>query len=149
MDKNKHENIKVVMNYLLKNGDGHLKNFGLLFSKDFTTIKFAPAYDIVSTTAYLFKDKPALTLDGKKIQHSKDTLINFGQKYCLLSKKEATENYQECEDALVDSMKELESYIQKNSHFETIGKRMYDSWKSSLSHKPLKEIGDDIIRTWK
>ncbi len=139
----------VVMNYLLKNGDAHLKNFGLLFDKDFKTIKFAPAYDIVTTTAYIFKDKPALTLDGKKIWHSKDTLINFGQKYCLLSKKEALQNYEECEDALKDSIKELENYIQNNPHFKVIGKRMLNSWQLSLRGKPLKEISDDTIRDWK
>ncbi len=139
----------VVMNYLLKNGDAHLKNFGLLFDRDFKTIKLAPAYDIVTTTAYIFKDKPALTLDGKKIWHSKDTLISFGQKYCLLSKKEALQNYEECEDALKDSIKELENYIQNNPHFKVIGKRMLDSWQLSLRGKPLKEISDDTIRDWK
>ncbi|MCF6173664.1 MAG: type II toxin-antitoxin system HipA family toxin, partial [Campylobacteraceae bacterium] len=32
----------IVMSYLLKNGDAHLKNFGLLFSKDFSRIFIAP-----------------------------------------------------------------------------------------------------------
>ncbi len=139
----------VVMNYLLKNGDAHLKNFGLLFSEDFTTIKFAPAYDIVTTTAYIFKDKPALTLEGKKIWHSKESLMSFGQKYCLLSKKEAKQNYEACENALLESIAELESYIENNRHFETIGKRMIDSWRLSLKGETLKEIDDDTIRTWK
>ena len=139
----------VIMNYLLKNGDAHLKNFGLLFSSDFKSIKFAPAYDVVTTTAYIFKDKPALMLDGKKIWHSKDTLISFGQKYCLLSKKEALQNYQECEEALRESIIELAEYIEENPHFKIIGKRMIDSWRLSLDGKAIKEIGDDIIRTWK
>ena len=56
----------VVMNYLLKNGDAHLKNFGLLFSDDFKKITLSPAYDIVSTTPYIFQDKPALLLTGRK-----------------------------------------------------------------------------------
>ncbi len=139
----------VVMNYLLKNGDAHLKNFGLLFDRDFKTIKFAPAYDVVTTTAYIFKDKPALMLEGKKIWHSKDTLINFGQRYCLLSKKEALQNYKECENALKESIEDLENYIQNNPHFQTIGKRMIDSWRLSLRGKPTKEIDDDTIRDWK
>ncbi len=139
----------VVMNYLLKNGDAHLKNFGLLFSSDFKSIEFAPAYDVVTTTAYIFKDKPALMLDGKRIWHSKDTLINFGQKYCLLSKKEATQSYEECEDALRESITELEEYIDKNPHFKMIGERMIDSWRLSLKEKAIKEISDDTIRTWK
>ena len=139
----------VVMNYLLKNGDAHLKNFGLLFNSDFQNIRFAPAYDVVTTTAYIFKDKPALMLDGKKIWHSKDTLINFGQRYCLLSKKEALNSFRECENALIESIKELKKYIEKNPRFEKIGKRMIDSWKLSLENKAIKEISNDIIRTWK
>ena len=76
----------VVMNYLLKNGDAHLKNFGLLFSDDFNEIKFSPAYDVVNTLVYIYKDKPALTLSGKKIWWSKKELLKFGQQHCLLSK---------------------------------------------------------------
>ena len=40
-------------------------------------IYFAPAYDIVTTTAYFYKDKPALTLNGKKLWVGKKELINF------------------------------------------------------------------------
>lgn len=139
----------LVMSYLLKNGDAHLKNFGLIFSDDFTNIEFSPAYDVVTTTAYIFKDKPALTLDGKKIWHSKDTLVSFGQRYCLLSKKESLEKYQECKDAIIESMQDLKEYIENNKSFQDIGMRMYDSWELSLSNNELKEISDDTIRTWK
>ncbi len=138
----------VVMSYMLKNGDAHLKNFGLLFSKDFSMIEFAPAYDIVTTTAYIFKDKPALMMDGKKIWHSRDTLINFAQQHCLLSRKEAQENYEECLDALKIAIVDLKFYIEQNSDFKIIGERMLDSWSLSLSGEALKEIGDDVIRTW-
>ena len=30
----------VIMNYLLKNGDAHLKNFGILYNDDFSKIWF-------------------------------------------------------------------------------------------------------------
>ncbi len=139
----------LLMSYLLKNGDAHLKNFGLLFSKDFSTIEFSPAYDVVTTTAYIYKDKPALTLNAKKIWHSKKSLVDFGQKYCLLSKKEALRSYDECENALRTSIIDLELYIESNPHFENIGRRMLDCWKLSLKGEAIKEISDDIIRTWK
>ncbi|WOE68957.1 type II toxin-antitoxin system HipA family toxin [Hydrogenimonas thermophila] len=139
----------VVMNYLLKNGDAHLKNFGLLFNDDFSEIRFSPAYDIVTTTAYIFKDKPALTLNGKKIWHTKNELINFGVKHCNLSKTKATLFYEECKKALESSIDELEIYIKDNPHFNKIGKRMIDSWKLSLLEIPIKEIDDDVIRNWR
>lgn len=51
---NKQESMKsfyavVVMNYLLKNGDAHLKNFGILYTNDFKEIYFSPAYDVITT----------------------------------------------------------------------------------------------------
>lgn len=138
----------IIMNYLLKNGDAHLKNFGLIFSDDFSSIKFAPAYDIVTTTAYIFKDKPALTLEGKKLWYGKKELITFGQKYCNLSLSNADKYYQECISTLEESIGDLEEYIAKNPHFKKIGKRMLDSWRSSLDQKTIKEIGIDTIRNW-
>ena len=67
----------VVMNYLLKNGDAHLKNFGILYDNDFKKISYAPAYDIVNTVAYVHRDKPALTMFGKKVWWGKDELAKM------------------------------------------------------------------------
>lgn len=139
----------LVMSYLLKNGDAHLKNFGLLFSKNFSSIEFSPAYDVVTTTAYMFKDRPALTLYGKKVWPGKETLLGFGQRYCLLSKKEVLMNYEQCVDSIRESMDDLQSYIARNPHFEQVGGRMYDSWYLSLSGDSLKEMDDDTIRDWR
>ncbi len=139
----------IVMNYLLKNGDAHLKNFGLLFSDDFSRIWFAPAYDIVTTTTYIFKDKPALTLGGKKVWCAKDELVKFGMKSCFLSKSEALSCYQDCEDALRESIANLKEYIKKNPKFSNIGNKMLDCWKISLKNETIKEISDDVIKSWK
>ncbi len=138
----------VVMNYLLKNGDAHLKNFGLLFDDDFKNIFYSPVYDVVNTVVYIHKDKPALMLDGKKKWHSRNTLIKFGQKSCLLTLNEAKKYYKECYDALVWTIDELETYLHKNPDFK-IGKMMLDSWKLSLKEESIKEIDDDTIRAWK
>ena len=139
----------VVMNYLLKNGDAHLKNFGLLFSDDFKEIKFSPAYDVVNTVVYIHKDKPALTLNGKKVWFSKKELLKFGQKSCLLSKKDSEVYYKECLDSLKLSIKELKLYIEKNKKFFSIGNKILDSWKLSLKEEDIKEIDDELIRSWK
>ena len=139
----------IVMNYLLKNGDAHLKNFGLLFNDDFSNITIAPAYDVVTTVVYIFNDKPALTLNGQKLWHSKDKLIDFGIKYCYLSKKEAENLFEECYEALKKGIVFLEDYINKNPSFEKIGLRMLDVWKHSLKLKEEKEIPFEFRRAWK
>ena len=138
-----------LMNYLLKNGDAHLKNFGLLFREDFSHIFLAPAYDIVNTTVYIYKDKPALMLNDKKLWYNKDTLVDFGVKNCMLTKKEANHIYDKCIQALKETISDIEEYIVKNPQFATIGKRMCESFKVSLDNKTIKELPFELTRTWK
>lgn len=57
---------RLLVDILLANGDAHLKNWSLLYS-DQRTPHLAPAYDIVTTLAYLEGDHQlALNLNGKK-----------------------------------------------------------------------------------
>lgn len=137
----------LILNYLLKNGDAHLKNFGLLYEDDFKNIFYSPVYDIVNTVAYIHKDKPALTLGGKKIWWAKDALVEFGCKSCLLSKSEALTYYDECFTALCWGIEELEKYVTQHNEFR-IGKIMLDSWRLSIQEKIIKEIDDDTVRAW-
>ena len=43
---------RIVFNYLVGNTDGHLKNFSLLYSADLSTLRLAPAYDMINATGY-------------------------------------------------------------------------------------------------
>jgi serine/threonine-protein kinase HipA len=51
----------LVLNWLLGNGDAHLKNFGVLYHDDLD-VRLAPFYDVVSTLAYIPEDVPAPAL---------------------------------------------------------------------------------------
>jgi serine/threonine-protein kinase HipA len=51
----------LVLNWLLGNGDAHLKNFGVLYRDDLD-VRLAPFYDVVSTLPYIPEDVPALAL---------------------------------------------------------------------------------------
>ena len=139
----------IVMNFLLKNGDAHLKNFGLLFSDDFREIKFAPAYDVVNTVVYIYKDKPALTLGGKKIWWSKKELLKFAQKQCYISKSQSEHYYDACFKALQSAINDLEEYVIKHEHFSSIGQKMLDIWRLSLKEEDMKEVDNALIRSWK
>ena len=138
----------VVMNYLLKNGDAHLKNFGVLYDNSFTKIWFAPAYDIVNTVAYIYRDKPALMMFGKKVWWGREELIEFGVKHCFFSKSEAQKLYSDCFDALKISIKELEEVIKEDKNFSSIGQKMVDCWRLSLDEKTYKEMPLETIRHW-
>jgi len=138
----------IIMNYLLKNGDAHLKNFGMLYNDDFSKILFSPAYDVVNTVVYIYKDKPALTMNGKKLWIGKKKLIKFGIQNCYLNENSAIEIYDNCIESLKNSIDELKKYISTNKEFREIGQKMIDSWSLSLNEKTYKEIPVEIIRNW-
>jgi serine/threonine-protein kinase HipA len=100
----------IVLNNRLQNGDAHLKNFGLLY-EDIDSIRLAPAFDVVSTTAYIKSDVPALTLLGSKKWQSKTALIKFAVESCDLTKKVADQLYGECDLALSQVRMQLEKRL--------------------------------------
>jgi len=138
----------IVMSYLLKNGDAHLKNFGVLYDSDMSNIRYSPAYDIVNTVVYVYTDRPALTLFGKKVWFSRKELVKFGVDCCYISEKDANVFYDECVEAVKSSIDDLQAYIAINSHFEKIGLRMIDSWNLSLQNEIHKEESVAVRRNW-
>lgn len=135
----------IIMNYLLKNGDAHLKNFGILYNSDFSQIYFAPAYDVVNTVVYFHKDRPALSMFGKKVWFGKKELVKFGIQSCYLNQNEANEIYELCIKALKSSIFELEEYLKSDKNFQVIGTMMLNIWKLSLDEKTYKEILNETI----
>lgn len=97
----------IVINQQLQNGDAHLKNFGLIYT-DINNIWLAPAYDVVSTTAYIRNDSSALTLMGSRKWWSHKHLIKFGIKTCGFSNIQANELYNECYLAKQQVFEEIE-----------------------------------------
>jgi len=75
-----------VLNNAVRNGDGHLKNFGLIYDTP-EDAKLSPIYDVMTTRCFerLRNDAPALTLDGRKQWDDFDALLRFGQGACLMS----------------------------------------------------------------
>lgn len=138
----------IVMSYLLKNGDAHLKNFGVLYDEDMTNIRISPSYDVVNTCVYFYKDKPALTMFGKKIWFGRKELIKFGLQSCFLSKSKVNQFYDECIQVLESSIVKLKAYIANNKAFEDIGLKMVDTWELSLDQTSYKEAPVEITRNW-
>ena len=137
-----------VMNYLLKNGDAHLKNFGVLYTADKKDRFLAPAYDVVNTLVYLPHDKPALTLQGKKIWENKKSLVHFGISACMLDEKEALILFDTCVEAVRKMMKELEQYIKENSEFKLFGEKFLKVLHFSLTHnidRSYKDAYDGVL----
>lgn len=89
----------IVLNNILQNGDAHLKNFGLVY-ENIDSIRLAPAYDVVCTTAYIRQDISALTLMGSKKWWPRKHLEKFGVQVCDLGAAKASALYEECLKAI-------------------------------------------------
>jgi len=98
------------INYLVKNGDAHLKNFGIIYD-EIDNIKLAPAYDVVSTVVYIKNDIPALLLLGSKKWWDKKYVERFGKQTCGLTQKELDMAVDECEVALFQVRDEIEARL--------------------------------------
>lgn len=109
----------LALSMILRNGDAHLKNFGMLYSDPSRSdVRLAPVYDVVNTTMYIQKDVPALSINGQKAWPSTKELIEFGKKHCRVdSPRETLEKIATCameyrpeSSGVWDAMKEKIEY---------------------------------------
>ncbi len=93
---------QVAFTAMVRNGDGHLKNFGVLYS-GVDDVRLAPMFDVVSTSIYKYQrydggteledHTMALKLfagsRGSKIYPSPGDLLDFGRRVCGVSNPRA------------------------------------------------------------
>lgn len=82
----------VVLSVLLRNGDGHLKNFGVLYDED--RVWLAPVFDVVTTTIYPYERSGGIRVTdrtmalrlrrgkGRKDYPMLEELVRFGNDVC-------------------------------------------------------------------
>jgi len=100
----------MIMNHFLRNGDGHLKNYGVLYEDDYEDANLAPIYDVITTTMYIKKDIPALYLGSSKLWWKEKSYKNFAKSSCGFSQKEYEEIVCSCELAIAITKKEIECF---------------------------------------
>ena len=83
---------------MVRNGDGHLKNFGLIYDHPDvrSSIRLAPLYDVVTTSIYgmtpaataitKYDRTLALNLAKTRVYPDRRTLIEFGAQHCLVKR---------------------------------------------------------------
>lgn len=120
-----------VLNCTLRNGDAHLKNFGLVYDHVDGEVGLAPAYDLVTTCAYIESDQMALTLNGSTRWPERDALISLGQSRANLPPRRSSQIIDEVCEAVVDVGADLYSYFRESPHPE-IGERMLAHWNGGL-----------------
>jgi serine/threonine-protein kinase HipA len=104
----------LALTVLVRNGDAHLKNFGLLYEDPHTAPPtLSPLFDVVTTTVYRYQNKHGVELTDRELalklaksKHYPDrkTLIEFGRNVCGVAKPE--EVLQRISDAMADTLAE-------------------------------------------
>lgn len=91
----------IALSCMVRNGDAHRKNFGVLYDyAECGPIRLAPAYDIITTTAYNPGDTLALTMAGTKRWPAREGLIQFGRHHCQLSQEEVIRSLDEVREGV-------------------------------------------------
>lgn len=119
----------LVLSSLVRNGDAHLKNFGVLYPSTQGKVSMAPVYDIVTTTAYIKNDVPALTLDGSKKWWPRKTLERFAINHLSMSKSDIDETIERLADAVMETRQLIPGYIADHPEFREVGENMMAIWE--------------------
>ncbi|RLA82906.1 MAG: hypothetical protein DRG78_05845, partial [Epsilonproteobacteria bacterium] len=122
----------LIMNHFLRNGDGHLKNYGILYENDYTDATMAPIFDVVCTTVYIKEDIPALKMSDGKLWFKEKTYRGFAKNTCGMKMSEIDETIQRCKDAVVKTFKALDTYVKENREVESFAERLKEEWNKGL-----------------
>lgn len=123
----------LVLSNMLRNGDAHLKNFGVLYDYPGAPVRLAPVYDVVTTTAYLPRDVPALSLAGTKKWWPRKMLEKFALAHVAVPLGRAGRIMEEIAAAVVDTRPLLQAYINERQEFREVGERMLAAWDAGVT----------------
>ena len=124
----------VALNCALRNGDAHLKNFGIVYDEVQGEARLAPVYDLVTTSVYLPKDSMALTLNGTTNWASVKELQRLGETRVGASPVRVREILGRIDAAIADTSTELRAHMKEHAEFEDIGNRMLQQWEQGAAH---------------
>ncbi len=130
--------VSLVLSTMVRNGDGHLKNFGVLYEQPGSPVVLAPTYDIVTTVAYLDKDVPALTLAGTKKWWPRKMMEKFAVAHLSLPIGKVGQIFEEVAEAVTSTRELLSAYTAEHPEFIDIGEKMLKAWNTGVSDLTVK-----------
>ena len=118
----------IALNCAIRNGDAHLKNFGIVYDDVLGEAHLAPVYDLVTTTVYLPQDRMALTLNGTNQWPTAKDLIRFGEGRSLGTRQKLAEILERIGDAISETAMELRAHGEEHPEFAAVAARMQEQW---------------------
>ncbi|HYK48137.1 MAG TPA: type II toxin-antitoxin system HipA family toxin [Terriglobales bacterium] len=119
----------IALNCALRNGDAHLKNFGIVYDDVLGQARLAPVYDLVTTAIYLPKDSLALTLNGTTRWPDNRDLRRLGETRMSGTPARVRQILERILEGLSQTEVDLRSYIKEHSGFKDVGERMLQEWE--------------------
>lgn len=116
----------------VRNGDAHLKNFGVLYAHPEAEVLFAPAFDIISTPPYIPNDSLALLFGGSKYFPQRKGLITFGRRFCGLTERRISHLLDWVIHGMESTLPELAAYQNTHKDFSEVGERMQQTWREGI-----------------
>lgn len=120
-----------VINCGIRNGDAHLKNFGVVYKDADSPVRLAPVYDLITTRAYIKNDAMALTLDGSTAWPDRKRLDRLGVTRANLRPGRVAEIVEQTCDALSDVSGRVKAYFEE-SRFAEVGAKMLREWQAGV-----------------
>lgn len=121
-----------VLSVVVRNGDAHRKNFGVVYDDSTGTVSLAPAFDIVTTSVYLPNDSLALTLDGTKRWPDAKRMVRFGRQRCQLTEAAAKTIVAEVLDGVAQIARELATLPDLDPQAKDTADRMRNAWSEGI-----------------
>lgn len=123
----------LVLSCMIRNGDAHLKNFGVLYERPGQPVRLAPVYDMVTTVAYIPKDVPALSLAGTKKWWPRKVLEKFAVSHLALPVGKIGQIFEEMAEGVNNTLGILAMYMEEHPEFREVGNRMKVVWNEGLT----------------
>ncbi len=125
----------IALNCALRNGDAHLKNFGVLYHEVLGEARLAPVYDLITTNVYPSLDgKLALTLNGSTRWPDAASLMKLGETRAHLTPSRSRQVLERVADGMSKAAGELRAYVPDHPDFTDIGTRMLAEWEAGIAH---------------
>jgi serine/threonine-protein kinase HipA len=119
----------IALNCALRNGDAHLKNFGIVYDDVLGEARLAPVYDLVTTAVYLPKDSMALTLNGSTRWPTVKELQRLGETRAGGTPAQIRSILDRIAEAIQSTSADLRVYMKEHPDFADVGERMLREWE--------------------
>ena len=126
--------VLIALNCALRNGDAHLKNFGIVYDDVQGEARLAPVYDLVTTSVYLSKDSLALTVNGSTRWPTAKELRKLGETRARGTPAKIRQVLERIDGAILETAIEVRTYTKQHPEFAEIGQRLLQEWESGSAN---------------